>query len=226
MFTLFQQSVFVAKHKLMETFSNEPVQVDPELQQEIDKLNSTAEDFTQLYRYSCKLYDDFKTLRTTQKALGNHFYEAGVKEDQRIRQMLQNVGTLHRSLEKESYTITSAMEGLIAGIKTFRTAAVEDTLLNLEKFNKARLEYNGALALIKNLEQFGGGDVEEAKRVAEVYKSDMERFSNDLEIKVEILNQKRVQILEAQMNLYVEGLKQYYIQSAKLMEEFSMDKKQ
>jgi len=209
----------------METLGEAQGSIDPETQHKLDKLQGTANDYTNLYKLANKMYYDLKDFSDTQKQLGNHLYEIGVKEEEGIRESLQQTGVLHRNLEKESQGLLKSLNNLIEAIKTFRGAAVQDTLLNLEKYTKTRQEYHGMLLLIQDLEAETTPQLDqltEAKSVAEENKLLMEKLLEDLTTKIQILNQKRVQILKSQLETYTQALKNYYISCSKLLVNFDI----
>jgi len=212
--TKVKQSMFVTKRKLMESLGDEPANIDPELQLVIDKLQMTASEYTNLYKLANKMYYDFKAFAETQKLLGSHLYEIGVKEEEGIRESLQEIGTVHRNLEKDSIVLLKSLGGLIESIKTFRNAAVQDTLINLERYTETRQEYEGIIMLINDLEQQTEppqDEIAQAKQLAEETKILVNKYAEDLKTKVSILDEKRIQVVKTQLKTYIETLCSYYL---------------
>jgi len=227
-FTKFKQTIFVTKQKFLESIGDAQGSIDPETQHRIDKLRTTANDYTNLNKLANKMYYDLRDFAETQKQLGNHLYEIGVKEEEGIRHALQETGSLHRNLEKETVSLLKSLSALIETIKTFRSAAVEDTLVNLDRYTITRQEYDGAISWIDNLSTETNPDPEEVtevKKLAEDKKQLMEKLSQDLTTKIEILNQKRVQLLETQLKSYMQALKEYYARCANILLEFELSPK-
>jgi len=211
--TKIRQSVFVAKRKVLEGLGEEPI-IDRELQTYIDKLTNTANDYTTMHKLVLDVYNDYKNFTETQRLLGNHLYEIGVKEEEAIRNTLQDIGTVHRNLEKDSVQLLRCLGTLMDTIRTFRGAAVEDTLTNLERYTDARHEYEGTMILITDLQEQSKppeDEIAHAKQLSENYKQSVDKYSDDLRTKVSILDEKRVQVITAQLQAYTETLYQYYI---------------
>lgn len=222
--TKIKQSVFVTKRKVLESLG-QPPEIDAEVQFYIDKLQNTANDYTTMHKLVMNLYQNYKDFTETQRSLGNHLYEIGIKEEEGIRDTLQAIGTVHRNLEKDSIQLLRNLGSLMETIKTFRGAAVEDSLQNLERYTDTRHEYEGLLLLISDLESQTPPPSEEinnAKTLADQYKENVEQYCKDLQTKITILEEKRVQLVKSQVSSYIETLCQYYISCNEQLNELEL----
>jgi len=215
-------SIFVTKQKVLEITGQARGHVDPELQAKIDKLKSIHEQYEKLEILAKQLLQNFKSFSESLKFIGDHFYESGVKESGPLADPLRESGELHRSLEKQSSEFVASLSKLVDVVSTFKGAAVEDTMLNLQRYTLARQEYDGALL---NLQDSEVGTSPSPERIAECKilvtesKKLMDKMGEDLNTKVILLNEKRVQDLSVRLAEYVGSLQSYFVSCNKIMDD-------
>jgi len=215
-------SIFVTKQKVLELTGQARGTIDPELQNKIEKLKSIHEQYERLEVLAKQLLNNFKTFSESVKLIGDHFYETGVKEAGPLADPLRQSGELHRSLEKQSLEFINSLTKLVDVVSTFKGAAVEDTMVNLQRYTTARQEYDGALLNLHdakmganpNSERISEGDL-----LAQESKKLMEKLGEDLNTKVIMLNEKRVQDLSVRLSEYVASLQTYYTACNRLMDD-------
>jgi len=196
--------------------------VDPELQAKIEKLKTIHDQYEKLETLAKQLLNNFTSFSESVKSIGDHFYETGVKEAGPLADQLRQSGELHRGLEKQSSDFITSLSKLVDVVSTFKGAAVEDTMINLQRYTAARQEYDGALL---NLHDAKMGTAPSPERIAESEllasesKKLMEKLGEDLNTKVIMLNEKRVQDLSLRLSEYVSSLQSYYVACNRLMDE-------
>jgi len=168
--------------------------VDPELQGKIEKLRSIHEQYERLETLARQLLSNFKGFSESVKMFGDHFYETGVKEIGPLGEPLRASGELHRALDKQSAEFMASVKKLLDVISTFKGAAVEDTMVNLQRYTLARQEYDGALLRLTDTKVGTSPSQEkiaECEIIVKESKQLMEQLGSDLHTKVIMLNEKK-----------------------------------
>jgi len=221
-------TLFVTKQKVLELTGHLQGTLDPDLQIKIDKLNNINSQYERLETLAKQLLNNFKSYTESIKLFGDHFYEAGVKEDSSsLGEPLRECGNLHRLLDKQSAEFVDSVNSLVDVVSTFKSAAIEDTMINLQRYTLARQEFDGALLNLANAR--AGSTPTSAERVAqcellvEENKKLMDQLGHDLHTKVIMLNEKRVQDISVRLSEYVYSLKEYYRKCNTLMEQYHIE---
>eukprot|EP01125_Pyxidicula_operculata_P017806 TRINITY_DN6287_c0_g1_i1.p1 TRINITY_DN6287_c0_g1~~TRINITY_DN6287_c0_g1_i1.p1 ORF type:complete len:337 (-),score=77.10 TRINITY_DN6287_c0_g1_i1:59-1069(-) len=221
------QTIFTTKHKVLETFGQAESVIDIDTQKKIDKLNDISAQYENLSTLAERLLNNFRALAESQKRMGNFLYESGTKELDDLSQPLHDSGVVHRALDKQTNEMVTSLRKLISVISTFRQAAVEDTILNLDRYTQSRQQYQGALAHLKDLEEahpVARISTDGAKLVVEESKKAMDKAREDLLTKVVVLNQKRIQDLGVCLSEYMRAMGRYYVQNTNVFDNLKEEK--
>jgi len=210
------QSIFTAKHKVLESLGQVDAVIDPDTQKRIDKLNFITSQYDRLLAVATQLLNNFKAFSESQRLLGDHLYETGVKEEERLREPLREAGDIHRLLEKKSSELITSLKQFIDVTSTFRNAAIDDTLLNLERYTQARHAYHGALVHLQDLQE----PTPEARLIVDESKKLMDKTREDLVTKIVVLNEKRVQDLTFRLAEYMKSLRSYYSHCNEVFDQY------
>eukprot|EP01125_Pyxidicula_operculata_P011272 TRINITY_DN3685_c0_g1_i1.p1 TRINITY_DN3685_c0_g1~~TRINITY_DN3685_c0_g1_i1.p1 ORF type:complete len:313 (-),score=65.36 TRINITY_DN3685_c0_g1_i1:113-1051(-) len=225
-FSKFTQSIFVTKQKVLETIGQAQANIDQETQVRIDKLTRITAQYDHLNSLLVQLTSNFKAFHESQKLLGESLYENGVKEDENIAESMRQAGEYHRKLDKPGLELIESLKKVQIVISTFKNAAIQDTQINFEKFTKARQEYEGAQLRLEALEKSKSTSQDRlaaARIIVEESKKLMDKMSEDLHVKVVLLNEKRVQDLSVQLAEYALLMRNYFLSCYKVMEEVDIN---
>jgi len=221
-FTKLSQTIFVTKQKVLETLGQAEGSSDQLTKDRIEKLNAIDFQYERLFLLSTALLSHFQALVDSQKLIGEHFNMTGMKEEEVLTDALITTGNMHQGLDRASGALIATLQRILSTVGTFKNAAIQDTMINLERYTKARQEYDGSRLRLEDINSGSRPNrekVEEAKLICEESKKLMDKYSEDLSTKVVLLNEKRVQDLSFQLAEYMKGFRTYYVACNRVVEQ-------
>jgi len=209
----------------METFGQAQGSIDQQTKDKIDKLNNIHAQYDRLYLLCNALLSNFQALVDSQKMFGEHFNVVGMKEEEILTDSLVQTGNMHQGLDKQSVELVSSLQRMLSIVGTFKNAAVQDTMVNFERYTKARQEYDGACLRLNDLNNSAPDKekLEEAQLICSESKKLMDQLAEDLTTKIVMLNEKRVQDLSLQLAEYLKAFRNYYVACNKVMEQYDIN---
>eukprot|EP01125_Pyxidicula_operculata_P021045 TRINITY_DN7969_c0_g1_i2.p1 TRINITY_DN7969_c0_g1~~TRINITY_DN7969_c0_g1_i2.p1 ORF type:complete len:269 (-),score=56.01 TRINITY_DN7969_c0_g1_i2:188-994(-) len=213
-----RHGVILTKQRILDSLGQTEEQsndvVDEETRSKLDKLQFITDQYDQLIQLSSNLLANFKSFSESQKLFGNHLYECGIKEEHSsLKHALQDSGNIHRSCEKNSVELIKSLTTFVQTVQKFRTIVIEDALSSVEKLDEAKSEYYASLSDNEdtiNDANSTQSDKDDANKICEASKKQLDKISKDIQEKIIILNYKRLQELKDQLKLYMSSLQSYF----------------
>jgi len=150
-FSKLSQTFFVSKQRVLETMGQSEGSIDQYTKDKVEILNNISAQYDNLYQLCTGLTSDFKALSESQKLIGEHFNVVGLKEEEILIDPLTQLGNAHKSIDKMNAELFEGLQRLLNNIGTYRSAVIADTMLNMERYTKARLEYDGACLRLNSI---------------------------------------------------------------------------
>lgn len=191
---------------------------NPELNDKIEKLYSQKASYERLIDLTIKYRNQFEEITKTQHQLATYFLEASVKEKEELWIKLQKIGETHRSMAKFRESHVKHYDQFLDTLTTFKEKAIADAIESVKKFEEIRLEYDGWRRQIKELEEEKAkgssakleGKITSAKANEEEKRKAFERARDDLNIKLDILEEKRILDMHKYFETYIVSVTGFY----------------
>jgi len=185
----------------------------------VEKLWRIYSEFEQLVILSYRYYVNLKDYRESHKHLSMFFSESATKETVPIlADQMYEVAQLHHQLYEQGQELYDTVQKLHDVAMTFRNAAIEDSICTCDKYEGVRIHYDVAKNRLSAAEKKGDPvKIKQAEELIKDRKEEYTRLGEDLMTKMILLNEKRVQILSAQLRNYHKALRQYYSQCSTLL---------
>ncbi|VDK80784.1 unnamed protein product [Litomosoides sigmodontis] len=220
------------KHRVVESIASETADAlglsrailcnDP-LLQKLNRLERCSQFYKKLIKHLSALLNSHYHVGRTQKEFGDFFCEIAARESSpTINRALLTFGNTHRSLEKHTVKLVRNLHPIVHDLNTFVEKAIPDTRLTLKKYLDAKFEY---LSFCLKLKEMDDEEIEAASFDEQLYRVETgnyeyrlmlrcrhnshEKFMKlrkDVMEKLELLDQKHVQDIGAQLSNFVRAM--------------------
>ncbi|XP_026735926.1 arfaptin-2 [Trichoplusia ni] len=193
------------KQILYEKLGKSSRTVDTELEAQIEMLRETQRKYNGVLRLSGALTQQLAAAAHTQRALGEAFAELAQKSPELQNQFLYNADT-QRTLTRNGETLLAALHFFNNSLNTLTNKTIEDTLLTIRQYEAARVEYD---AYRSELEA-GRAAPEPALAQVERQRRHYERLRDDSAVKLRLLHENRVKVMNKQLLLFHNAVSAYF----------------
>ncbi|CAG4988749.1 unnamed protein product [Colias eurytheme] len=202
------------KQLLYEKLGKSSRTVDTELEAQIEALRETQRKYVHVLRLSGALAAQLAQAAATQRALGEAFADLAQKSPELQNQFLYNADT-QRSLTRNGETLLAALHFFNNSLNTLTHKSMEDTLLTIRQYEAARVEYDAYRSEAEAAEAAGGtggaGATSGALRAAaERHRAVYERLRDDSAVKLRLLHENRVKVMNKQLLLFHNAVSAYF----------------
>ncbi|CAH1635887.1 unnamed protein product [Spodoptera littoralis] len=194
------------KQILYEKLGKSSRTVDTELEAQIEMLRETQRKYAGVLRLSGALTSQLAAAAATQRALGECFAELAQKSPELQTQFLYNADT-QRTLTRNADTLLAALHFFNNSLATLTHKTIEDTLLTIRQYEAARVEYD---AYRSELEASGGNPPELLLANIERHRRHYERLRDDSAVKLKLLHENRVKVMNKQLLLFHNAVSAYF----------------
>ncbi|CAH0677577.1 unnamed protein product [Spodoptera exigua] len=194
------------KQILYEKLGKSSRTVDTELEAQIEMLRETQRKYAGVLRLSGALTAQLGAAAGTQRALGECFAELAQKSPELQTQFLYNADT-QRTLTRNADTLLAALHFFNNSLATLTHKTIEDTLLTIRQYEAARVEYD---AYRSELEASGGNPPELLLANIERHRRHYERLRDDSAVKLKLLHENRVKVMNKQLLLFHNAVSAYF----------------
>ncbi|KAJ0172424.1 hypothetical protein K1T71_012397 [Dendrolimus kikuchii] len=202
------------KQILYEKLGKSSRTVDTELEAQIEMLRETQRKYNGVLRLSAALAAQLAAAAHTQltllhptatQLLPHSPYEFVSYSFQRF---LYNADT-QRSLTRNGETLLAALHFFNNSLNTLTNKTIEDTLLTIRQYEAARVEYD---AYRSELEGSGGGGSPPELLLANIerHRRHYERLRDDSAVKLRLLHENRVKVMNKQLLLFHNAVSAYF----------------
>ncbi|KAJ8297421.1 hypothetical protein KUTeg_023952 [Tegillarca granosa] len=202
------------KQYLSERFGKGSKTVDLELEAQIEVLRDMQRKYSNILRLARALTNHFYHVVQTQRALGEAFAEQAQKSPELQEEFTYNCET-QRALIRNGEVLLGALNFFTSTVNTLCNKTMEDTLITVRNYEKARLEFDAYRSDLDVL-QLGPREgstvakIEESKRKFEEHKVKFERLRGDVSIKLKFLDENRVKVMHKQLLLFHNAVSAYF----------------
>lgn len=163
-------------------------------------------------------------LACEENAMGRFLKDHGKVDKTRAGKMMVAVGKTMSHSGQQRLTIRTPLVRLHQEVDTFRARAIEDTSLTVRNMEKARIDYRGALAWMKNVSNELDPDtykqLEKFRKVqahVKAGKAKFDRLKIDVLQKVDLLAAARCNMFSNALIMYQDALVAFWRKTAKTM---------
>ncbi|XP_059488589.1 arfaptin-2 isoform X2 [Neocloeon triangulifer] len=185
--------------------------VDTELETQIEQLRDTQRKYANILRLARALSSHFHHVVQTQHALGEAFSELAQKSPELQEEFLYNSES-QRCLTKNGEALLSALHFFVNSVNTLCHKTIEDTLLTINQYEAARIEFDAYRADLEALSQAPRTDprFEEAQQNYESHKTKFENLRADVAVKLKFLDENRIKVMHKQLVLFHNAISAYF----------------
>ncbi|XP_063042283.1 arfaptin-1-like [Engraulis encrasicolus] len=188
--------------------------VDLNLEASIEKLRDLRSRYDNVTKLAQTLASQTAQVTQTQKLLGDVFADLSIKTPELHEEFGFNADT-QKFLSKNGETLLKSINSFTAGMNTLVNQTIEDTMVNVKQYENARIEYD---AYRTDLEELNMGPrdaitlpkIEQAQMLYQQHRQKYERMRDDLTIKLKLLEENRVKVLQKQLILLHSAVAAYY----------------
>ncbi|XP_016423995.1 arfaptin-2a isoform X3 [Sinocyclocheilus rhinocerous] len=211
------------KQMFSERFGRGSKTVDLELEAQIDVLRETKMKYECILRLARELTSHFNNMVQTQQALGDTFADLSQKSPELQDEFGYNAET-QRLLCKNGETLLGAINFFVSSINTLVNKTMEDTLMTINIYENARLEFD---AYRTDLEELSAGPrdaaamvcIEIAQQQYQIHKDKYERLHSDVSIKLKFLEENKVKVMHKQLLLFHNAVSAYFAGNQQQLEQ-------
>jgi len=192
---------------------------DIELEQNIELFRETKRHYENLMKEARQMLIHFAGLLQTQRSLSQSFIELqrmSTSSDDLIDQFVRN-GECQKVLAQNGDTLLNSMNSFVGTLQTLITKTMEDTLMTIKAYEKARIEYDAyrydyEKVLARN--HTGGvtlsNSEEHIERQYHHFKERYEKLKADVTVKLRLLDDNRIKVMQQQLALFHNAIGAYF----------------
>ncbi|KAL2079529.1 hypothetical protein ACEWY4_025273 [Coilia grayii] len=188
--------------------------VDLNLEASIEKLRDLRSRYDNVTKLAQTLASQTAQVTQTQKLLGDVFADLSIKTPELHEEFGFNADT-QKFLSKNGETLLKSINSFTAGMNTLVNQTIEDTMVNVKQYENARIEYDAYRTDLEEL-NLGPRDattlpkIEQAQLLYQQHRQKYEKMRDDLTIKLKLLEENRVKVLQKQLILLHSAVAAYY----------------
>lgn len=195
--------------------------VDSVLEGEIERLKDTQERYRQILRTTDEMVSTYSSLITKQQILCESFNELAMKENKQMvdQQPMSNgnsnseTPTLNltcdfkqnaamlKNLSKNGEKLILALKFFSSNLNTLVHKTIEDTMITIRCYEKARLEYDAEKNSVSNLLPAQAVTTNNTEKLIST-KAKYEKLKEDVAIKLQFLDENKNKVIHKQLILF------------------------
>jgi len=188
--------------------------VDSELEARIEHLREIKRRYLSVLGLSRAFTSHFYNVIQTQLALGDVFADLAQKSPELQQEFLFNAET-QRNLHKNGEVLLTALNFFLSSVNTLCNKTIEDTILTIRQYENARIEYDAYRSELELMLQLPKSDnsaarMEEAQRNFSTYKTSYEKLRDDVNVKLQFLDENRIKVMHKQLLLFNNAISAYF----------------
>ncbi|ODM99137.1 Arfaptin-2 [Orchesella cincta] len=188
--------------------------VDTELESRIENLRDIKRRYLQVLGLSRAFTSHFYHVIQTQQALAEVFSDLAQKSPELQQEFLYNAET-QRNLHKNGEILLSALNFFLSSVNTLCNKTIEDTILTIRQYENSRLEYDAYRSDLELMLQLpkseaSSAKIEEAQKNFNLYKISYEKLRDDVNIKLQFLDENRIKVMHKQLLLFHNAISAYF----------------
>ncbi|XP_041359045.1 arfaptin-2-like isoform X2 [Gigantopelta aegis] len=191
------------KQMIAEQMHNSPRTIDPEIKASIETLREKQSRYLQLLNVARALKNHFYCVIQTQRLLGETLMGL-VQDTPELEEELTHNSKTQILVANNGDTFLGALNLFISSLDTLCNKTMEDTLMTCKQIQfdaHPRSDIN-SIILSSPADSDSLQRIEAAKREHEEYKLKYERLKADVAVKMKLLEENKVQVLQRQLMLF------------------------
>ncbi|XP_021960901.1 arfaptin-2 isoform X2 [Folsomia candida] len=202
------------KQMMFERMGKSSRTVDSELESRIEHLRDIKRRYLQVLGLSRAFTSHFYHVIQTQQALAEAFADLAQKSPELQQEFLYNADT-QRNLHKNGEILLSALNFFLSSVNTLCNKTIEDTISTIRQYESSRLEYDAYRSDLELMLQMPKTEatsvkIEEAQKNFNVYKISYEKLRDDVNIKLQFLDENRIKVMHKQLLLFHNAISAYF----------------
>nr|CAG4637786.1 EOG090X06GA [Chydorus sphaericus] len=232
------------KHRFVENMSSSTADAlglsrailcNDSLLKRLDDLQRTEGMYRGLVEHTRRLLRSYYDLSQTYKDFGNIFSTIGVRELQpRASEVFTKFGEIHRQMERYGVEMIKKLKPVLADLGTFLHKAIPDTRMTIGRYADAKFEYLSYCLKVKEMDdeeqsyhslqepsyrvETGNYEYRLILRCRQDARTRFAALRSDVQVKIELLDNKHVQDVVQQLQRLLTHLSTFYDQCNTLLD--------
>lgn len=233
------------KHRLVENMSSgtadalglsRAILCNDTLVAKLKELRGTEAMYKRLVQCAKRMLKSYFDLLQTYRSIGDIFAAIGVREPQaRASEAFSKFGQYHRLLERDGIKMLKALKPILEDMGTYLNKAIPDTKLTIRKYADTKFEYLSYCLKVKEMddEEYAYNSIQEPSyrvetgnyeyrlilRCRQDARLRFARLRSDVLIKIELLENKKIQDVAFQLKRFINGLAVYHNETLEHLKE-------
>ncbi|CAF1519794.1 unnamed protein product [Adineta ricciae] len=192
---------------------------DTELEQKIQLLRETKCHYERILNNAHQMSTCFAGLLKTQRSLGeslNELQRLSDTSEDLVDQLVRN-SQCQKVLALNGDSLLNSINLFVDKLQTLTSRTMEDTLISIKTYENARIEYDACrydYELLLSRSHSSDGTIsstdEHIQRQYEHFKQIYEKSKENLEIKLKLLDENRIQVMKQQLSLFHNAIGAYF----------------
>ncbi|PAA74923.1 hypothetical protein BOX15_Mlig013424g3, partial [Macrostomum lignano] len=185
--------------------------VDTDLEAAVANLRDSQKRYQALLNLAGGLARHFQAVLDTQRVLGEAFRDLARSDRDLSNEFGYNCET-QRALAANGERLMSALNFFCQSLNTLVTKTFEDTLITVNNYEYARVEFDAYRADLEAANAGGGGSakLDELRSKFEAQRTKYERLRQDVLVKIKLLDENRVRVMQKQLLLFHNAVSAYF----------------
>ncbi|KAK4022539.1 hypothetical protein OUZ56_008001 [Daphnia magna] len=232
------------KHRLVENMSSSTADAlglsrailcNDSLLKRLEDLKRCEGMYRGLVEHTRRLLRSYYDLSQTYKDFGNIFSTIGVRELQpRASEVFTKFGEIHRQMERYGVQMIKQLKPVLADLGTFLHKAIPDTRMTIGRYADAKFEYLSYCLKVKEMDdeeqsyhslqepsyriETGNYEYRLVLRCRQDARARFAALRSDVQVKIELLDNKHVQDVVQQLQRLLSHLTTFYDQCHQLLD--------
>ncbi|XP_057366690.1 PRKCA-binding protein-like isoform X2 [Daphnia carinata] len=232
------------KHRLVENMSSSTADAlglsrailcNDSLLKRLEDLKRCEGMYRGLVEHTRRLLRSYYDLSQTYKDFGNIFSTIGVRELQpRASEVFTKFGEIHRQMERYGVQMIKQLKPVLADLGTFLHKAIPDTRMTIGRYADAKFEYLSYCLKVKEMDdeeqsyhslqepsyriETGNYEYRLVLRCRQDARARFAALRSDVQVKIELLDNKHVQDVVQQLQRLLNHLTTFYDQCHQLLD--------
>lgn len=194
-----------------------PTSVDSKLEEKISNLKETQTRYLEMLKNFESIKSQIENMAKMQKSVGDNLAQLSSWRDVLTLEYQTNA-EVQLVVAKNGDDLLTGLNRFIDALSTFTNKTMEDTLITVAKYNEARLEYDSyhsdlsqkTLIQAQNPSAVNPAKITQLKTQSAEKKEILEKLSQDVNVKIQLLEDNRIQVMKKHLAFLHATFQQYF----------------
>ncbi|CAD5215944.1 unnamed protein product [Bursaphelenchus okinawaensis] len=211
------------KHSVFEQLGKVEKTIDTDMDSRINNLKDLHNRYRDVLTAAKTYSDHIQALNTSQRILSESIYQLSLKEND-LKQTLTDRSEVLRAFSHNGDALIKSIGHFVSSLETLCNKTIKDTMLTIQVYEQARLEYDVHRHELGTLKQNVDADqtkIPEFESQCNEHKKKYEQLKEDVRVKIALLDENRLKVMRTQLKQLEDGLSHWFGENIKSLEQNS-----